>query len=110
MTLLPQTVARTEELQAAGMTQRAAARRLLAEGHRISRGSVGAIFNGRRPSSTVAEDEGPREVPAYRCEGCRNKVWLKPCQICRTREYILSEKLTTGQRRRPGVEPFERHP
>jgi len=90
MTLLPQTVERVEELQAAGLGQREATRQLQAEGHRISRTSVRAIFQGRRPRQSQGEEpseDGPREVPAYVCGGCGMRVRLWPCQVCRARAY-----------------------
>jgi len=73
----PIVIAEAKRLLAAGLSQRAIARRL-----GISRGTVGAIATGRRPDyESLKGDNEPEKV---RCTGCGGMVAM-PCRACRVR-------------------------
>jgi hypothetical protein len=65
----------------------------------ISRGSIGAIANGRRVDRVSREDEDSRQPcgPLTRCPTCGGMVCL-PCLLCGTRAAI---------RKRPRKTPVE---
>lgn len=84
-------------------------RRLLAEGRLsqrkiakltgISRATIGAIANGRRPDyqPRPANDLFDRpQGPPRRCTGCGGLVYL-PCKLCRVRAWKSAEE----RKRRP---------
>lgn len=98
-------------------------RRLLAEGRLsqrkiarvtgISRATVGAIANGRRPDypprATPELFERP-EGPPQRCATCGGMVYL-PCRLCRVRGWMRKEERkarardrreTAGEKELPG--------
>lgn len=61
----------------------------------VSRGTVGAISNGRRGlhgKEPRADDDGPLVpmAPPERCDCCGFMVYM-PCLICRAREYRLRQ-------------------
>lgn len=63
------------ELHRGGWSQRAIA---VAAG--VTTTTVGRVIRGtvqRRP-----DDDEHKVVRVYRCEGCGNLVWLRPCVIC----------------------------
>jgi len=70
----------------------------------VSRGTVGAIANGRRrdyrPATKTDEEETTQPTgPPRRCPTCGGMVYM-PCRLCRVRRHV--EKLSrSGNARRP---------
>jgi transcriptional regulator with XRE-family HTH domain len=80
-------VAEAQRLLLEGRHSQRAVARLLG----ISRGTVRAIANGRRPVYPDSDDEAEQSAgPPVRCPSCGGTVFM-PCRLCRTRETI-SEK------------------
>ena len=75
--------------------------RRIAKATGISRTSVGAIANGRRPDyAQPPSEEFPLFTgPALRCSGCGGMVYM-PCQLCQVRAMKRKEKARKILRRR----------
>ncbi len=70
----------------------------------ISRATVGAIANGRRPDYPVprrAEDDpfGLPAGPPNRCSGCGGTVYM-PCRLCYVRSLKETRRLIARRRAR----------
>ena len=87
-------------------------RRLLVEGRLsqrriakligISRATVGAIANGRRPKYPIphrAENDpfGPPTGPPQRCVGCGGMVYV-PCRLCYVRDLKETQRVLARRR------------
>lgn len=92
-------------------------KRLLAEGKYsqrkiarmmgVSRGSVGAIANGKRPDYEAIARERQSEFdeptgPPQRCPKCGGMVYM-PCRLCHVRKLVDEARVA-----RPPVRPEER--
>ncbi len=60
----------------------------------VSRGTVGAVANGKRqvrPREVDCWEAGlePQPGPPQHCPGCGGLVYL-PCRLCRTREFLAA--------------------
>jgi Helix-turn-helix domain len=78
-------------LDAGSLSQRKIARRL-----GVSRGTVNALAQGKRPAHlgrTDFEDFAPPIGPPRRCPGCGGLV-LMPCLLC----HVRARKSTAGPR------------
>jgi transcriptional regulator with XRE-family HTH domain len=63
----------------------------------VSRGTVGAVANGKRqvrPRQVDGWEAGlePQPGPPQHCPGCGGLVYL-PCRLCRTREFLAAHPL-----------------
>lgn len=109
--LSPELVAEIRRLLAARqLSQRKIARQL-----GVSRATIGAIANGRRPDYEPRQprDEEPLrpEGPPRRCRGCGGLVYL-PCRLCRVRSIKRRDEHRAHMRRMmaKGFLPPLRHP
>jgi transcriptional regulator with XRE-family HTH domain len=88
--IAPDLIAEIQRLLAEGKLSQ----RKIAKLTGVSRGTVGAVANGKRH---VHEREvdcweaglEPQPGPPRHCPGCGGLVYL-PCRLCRTREFLLS--------------------
>ena len=60
----------------------------------VSRGTIGAVANGKRelrPREVDCWEAGlePQPGPPQHCPGCGGLVYL-PCRLCRTREFLAA--------------------
>lgn len=80
------------------LNERKLSQRMIARRVGVSRGTVNAIWLGKRPerASPQADEEAPQfdAAPPQRCPGCGGMVQM-PCLLCRIRE--LREKRHHGR-------------
>ena len=71
----------------------------------VSRGTVGAVANGKRqvrPREVDCWEAGlePQPGPPQHCPGCGGLVYL-PCRLCRTREFLAAHPVATAAQPAP---------
>jgi len=83
---------------------------------RVSRATVSAIANGRRPVFGTGRqpselDSRGRQLPPQRCPHCGFLVYM-PCLVCRTREYRHERHMlrTAAASRLPSAHRLRRPP
>lgn len=83
------TIRRVLELRDEGLSQRAAARQLRAEGYHVSRASVQRFFRGYTHARPLPDNEPQAEdlVQEHTCPTCGYKINTRECLICRARAY-----------------------
>ncbi len=91
--IAPDLIAEIQRLLAEGKLSQ----RKIAKLTGVSRGTVGAVANGKRQlreREVNCWEAGlePQPGPPQHCPGCGGLVYL-PCRLCRTREFLASHRV-----------------
>jgi transcriptional regulator with XRE-family HTH domain len=105
--IAPDLIAEIQRLLAEGKLSQ----RKIAKLTGVSRGTVGAVANGKRQVQERKVDNWeaglePQPGPPQHCPGCGGLVYL-PCRLCRTREFLATHSVPRLPNRPQGPLQFD---